>query len=374
MNGIRLEISPNEAFKPVNGYVVIEIDKKYDDIVSHKLGIKTDTTFRPLHHITISGKVIGVPDTPDKEYAYQIDDMFPPTKNMNTGDQITERFKKYPDYALTDFVILATLKTYRPTQYSKRIQSYFNQKVNVKLGDKIYFHYLTVDPENFMGRNEKGKLVYKVQYSQIFCKTKTLGGFKALNAYAIVDKIDNDMGFKPISAGMGQKVMARTRKVMDPKGRLVDMVVGIDMKRMTHHGRIIELSHDLQADRMRNEVRNGDYIAFTALSEFENKIEDKTYYVMKSWDIVARKNIKSEWEGVNDMCVIEPIKPEVRAFTALKAVDLPKVTKGKITSVGKKVINFSPGDVVYFNPEARSVITEDLIAVPDRHIPIKLAK
>jgi len=63
--------------------------------------------------------------------------------------------------------------------------------MDLQVGDKVYFHYLTVDPNNLV--EVDGKDYYQVDYFNIFCYKRD-GEMHMTNEWCLVEPVEDVVG------------------------------------------------------------------------------------------------------------------------------------------------------------------------------------
>lgn len=193
-------------------FCMVKIDKEYQDEIITRYGQKlfVDVRFRPEHHVTIFGEVVAIPE--------KISDQYFETKGID------------PD---------------------------------VKVGDKIYFNYLVVNPINKVEIDDE--TYYKVDYPAIFAY-KRKGKMHMVSSWTFVEPYVEKKDEKIGSIYLPEMMKTETHKEL---GRIVRI------------GKPLRHQPDLG-------LKDGDVIAFLKSAAFENEIEGKMVYVMKQDCIMAK--------------------------------------------------------------------------------------
>jgi co-chaperonin GroES (HSP10) len=206
---------------PVNT-VNVEIEEALDSTYKHgTLEVHIDPLFNPTHYARIYGKVVAVP-------------------NGNCYNEDGEEIEK-----------------------------------EVKVGDKIYFHYLvTNDESNCVYGN-----YYKVPYYWIFCRVVgddilPVGGWSLCSP--IVEE-END--FEKIEVN-GKKISG----ILSSSGLVTALAKTPSVKYATlsYIGTPLKNTNKL-------EVNAGEKVILAKNSNFKNKIEGTDYYTVRQSDIMGKK-------------------------------------------------------------------------------------
>lgn len=176
--------------------IIVSIEKKFND--QTESGIYIDTSFKPEQHVVITGEVVAVAQRLPKEF--------------NGGD-------------------------------------FYD---TVKVGDKLYFHYLVVLDEDC--RIKLDKEYYLVDYFQALATVRD-GKVFPVGEHILIEPID-------------QEVTHDTLVIPDSV-----------KKQETNKGRVFA-SND-------PEIPEGSIVEFEPVGKFENEIEGKKLYVMYNSNILA---------------------------------------------------------------------------------------
>lgn len=115
-------------------------------------------------HRKTFGTVLAVPDT-FSETVVSLEDPGVPHYNVFVGSDYIEA-KKRQGYT--------RLPQYYPStfeEFETKTLKDWGDKVDVKKGDKVYFDYTVIEPENHLGPH-KDKQMYKVRVDQIYCAVR----------------------------------------------------------------------------------------------------------------------------------------------------------------------------------------------------------
>lgn len=135
-------------------------------------------------------------------------------------------------------------------------------KMNLQVGDKIYFHFHTVSEENRYEVN--GQRVYKVHYSEVYCAIRD-EQIIMLNDYVLCEP-----------------VMETEEDIKTPAGiYLKSAPEPIPLRASVTH-----LNEPV--DGSSSELKAGDHIYYDTHSDVPITIEGHAYYRMRKQDILAK--------------------------------------------------------------------------------------
>lgn len=203
--------------------LVVEIGAQYDDSVQYgSLTLFIDPLFKPTTHARIYGVVKAVP----KGKCYNED-----------GIEI---------------------------------------ETDVRVGDKVYFHYLATFDENacIFGN------YYRVPYCWIFCVVRG-NDILPIGGWTFCEKVvDDEDEFESIEVG-GQRISAK----QNSSGLVTDIQKKDSVKYaiLKHIGKPLKNVEPL-------DVQVGEKVVIEKNTNFENVIEGKTYYTIRQSDILGKCN------------------------------------------------------------------------------------
>lgn len=272
--------------RTIKNYVIVKVSAETDEVIEHNI---VDQDGRKVHLIRptftndsdslkqnrIYGQVVAVPDKLEgMEPYYRNYPGFPPPAPYRIGDNLAMSITRKFDRQLTEEEKSRVHNFYQCTPYS---DTYTRPKdIEVKVGDKVYFHYLTIHHDNYMGKDKDGMKLFKVEYDKIIC-TVVDGTIIPVNGYVLIEQYYGD-DYTEID------VLNRKMKVR-MKG---DIVTEINERPEPLQGILrYRSSTPATIGRTRWDTFLGDRVLFMGGSEWENKIEGKVYYTMREWDIVA---------------------------------------------------------------------------------------
>jgi len=196
-------------------FIVVRVKEKYQDKIKTESGIELykDPTFRPEHHVTTDGECVAIP----------------------------ERLS---------------------TQY------FGNEGIvpEVRVGDQVYFDYLTVSPSNEIEFD--GETMYRVEYPMIFA-VKRDGAFIMIGSHVFVEPY---------------------KEVKDEKIGLIYLPESVRVKTCNNEGTILEIGNAL-TQNPKLDLHKGDRVLFREKAAHSYNIDNKDVYVMKQDQIMAKINL-----------------------------------------------------------------------------------
>lgn len=194
-------------------YVLLRVDQKTDDktpsglyLYNGKLAFN-DGTYNPNDRVRIYGEVVGIPGS------------------------LSNDAMNYSNHLLSEC------------------------DIEVQLGDKAYFYYISFTDDNII--EHEGKMYLKIRYDSIICVVRN-GEIKTIAGHVLLTPAKKTEIF----------LMHSVEKLQDLTG-IVEVVP-------TPY-----LGEDRQFEK-------GDKVYFYQDSDFENDIEGKKYYVMRQEYIIAK--------------------------------------------------------------------------------------
>lgn len=201
--------------------LIVEIGAQYDDTVQYgSLSIFIDPLFKPTHNARIYGIVKAVP----KGKCYNEDG--------------------------------------------------FEIETDVRVGDKVYFHYLATFDENACVYGN----YYRIPYCWIFCVVRD-SDIIPIGGWTFCEKIvENEDEFEEVEVD-GIKISA----VKNSFG----LVTSVAKKDSIKRARLAHIGKPLKnVDAL--DVKAGEIVVIDKNTNFENVIEGKTYYTIRQGDILCK--------------------------------------------------------------------------------------
>lgn len=329
--------------KSATNYVIVEVSQETDDqivlgtsekdgkeIILHQYyNKKAGDTFKNRRTY---GTVIAAPDKLFMPALRQVYDGSPAPIKHRGYDVL-----KALEYKIVNNPNIAVEQEEIRKMYRCEASEYefeFQKEVEVKEGDKVYFHYFSICDNNWMGYHHGIKL-YKVMYDMIYCIIRE-GKLIPCNKNVFIEPY-YDESYQEIDLGHF-KTRAKTNET--------GLVTSVKDEPEVQKGWL-----------------NGERVIFRPKRDNIRKIEGKEYYVMKEWDVLANFN------------PLRPIGPYVVMIPerkySLKHISLPtpeftnrgEVEHGKYA--GSKVIyNHKSKEGVFMKEYNRMLVhQEDIMAI-----------
>jgi co-chaperonin GroES (HSP10) len=295
-------------FKPSPNKIIIKIKGQFNDVDEH--GLKIDTTWNPEQHIRIEGEVVAVPHRYDSEYIGHKYPGSPQPKSHNPNNRVTAMYF-----------------------YNHRYYTVADCNVDLKEGDKVYFHYLAIQFEDFdrysaslLLTDEHGYEYHQIPTDTIIAVLRD-GEIKPLLSRVLVQPLESE------ETDFFGVILPKSKEYL--KG--VVRYVGESIK-----GEEID-------------IKPWDKIMYLKNKEFENKIEGENYYVMRHW-VVISKEVDGEYEPVGDYVKIE-LEPDKTLIKLGRTNPFHK--HGKVISVGERCDKSFLNQSVSFNNRSSYFVSID---------------
>jgi co-chaperonin GroES (HSP10) len=277
--------------------VIVKVDQRLvDEIKTGKTTLFKDPSYDVYKNTKICAEVVAVPVKLKGTVLYEEDPGFPQPQGRKDR-----------------------MGNYTQTTHQRSFKTLEGTDIRVRVGDKIYFHYLTLTDQNYLGKDPDGMELYKCGYEQIFCYVRDeevvqdrdhktifttltmLNGWVAVKPYF-------DESYEPVEIPeldlMGNDTgKTRTLRVKQSEsGIIYDM----NEKPMYRHGEIWSLTMP-SPDGKDYGLAAGDKIVYNHNMEFKNTIEGEDYYIMKLWNIVG-KYVDNSLVPVGDRVLIDTLQ------------------------------------------------------------------
>ena len=296
--------------------------------------INTDKIFGVSHQVIVKAKKTMIDEISHGALKLKYDTSFDPYKNMVICAEVVSGPSRL------NSVLLYTEDTGMTADTSK-LDNYITvkeQKIEVRPGDKIYFHYLGLHDNNYLGKDRKGNSIYMIPYDTIFCIVRKKK-ICMINGYVLVEpffgKDYQDIAIPEYNSFM-KPIGTRTIKVkMNDDGLVLD----IGEKPKYRQGTIKHIGAHIKNDF---KLKAGDKVIFGDGCEFKNTIEGKEYNVMKQWDVLATiKDNKVVPCGMTVMVDPFPVPKASKIILLDTSMLKPQENEGIVVGVG----NLVPPDV-----------------------------
>lgn len=318
---------------PISNYVFFTADKEKENELKTSFGTLEVATFAEHGKFNrIYGEVIGVPGklTPDINL-YQKDHGFPEPKYGFSHEDIQSLTIFEPVYEEGT----PEYKEQEAERKAKYVCSPAEMRVvkmnaieqEVKIGDRVYFHYNQMREENRY-KLDDGRKIYKVRYDQIICVVRQGyqldvevmadlkvndplfyahvidGNIEVLShlynkgkaeRYSKIIMIGGHVLVKPVwedqveDLGIGDVKLPGYSALANAKGRVnkLGLVVDLHEKPKPLEGIVKHIGSPLKGEEDLG-VEPGDKVIFLPESDWENTIEGEKYFVMKQRDLLAK--------------------------------------------------------------------------------------
>jgi co-chaperonin GroES (HSP10) len=328
----------------ISDYVIVKVDSELNtfaglikDDKGNEIELVLNPNFRPTHHSKICAVVASVPSylTGKDNPLYEIYQGAPRPTTYRGHDYVKSVMDSIPKKYQKKQKI-----PYQCGGYAPMMQTIAGMPVEVRVGDKVYFHYNSLlNEENYLWRDEDGMLVYKILYSNLFCYIRDQE-IHMLNSYILVSEIYDEES-KEIDRGDGVLIRAKT------KG---DLVVSVVDRPLYLSGKLEHIGKGIGP--MKRSTRPGTLVMFRPSSEFINMIEGEPFYVMRQWDIIA------EWMNKQEIDKIKSVDPRVSDaisgydwlspagdYLLVKPDQIQLKEKTKVYDPNKMYQDFEPGEI-----------------------------
>ena len=306
--------------KPINGNVLVLVDST----VVEKIGlIFQDIRFNKHSKTVITGLVVAAPEFGDHN----------PLNEINEG--MPRRLNPRAEYVYCD-----------------------EFKCEIQAGDKVYFHYLSLEQDQNFVQHADGKKIYRVDVSEIFCYVREGVIHPNLNWVLGVP-------FWAEAKDLGNGVKGYT-KIIDVAGEQKEIVSGIQFKPEVNIATIKHIG--LGVFEPRKNIKAEDICYLTPDCEFENEIEGVKYWCFKHEDIIAVKS-GNLVAPCRDWCLIwtDPKVYEGALHVNHDYLMIP--FSGKVFTVGDEpVIPLKKGDNVIFSQRDMRMVSHNIALLTSKNI------
>jgi co-chaperonin GroES (HSP10) len=255
--------------RSAKNYVIIRVSAETDDTIKLSNGLilyqYTDQEdANAARNRRTYGEVVAVPEKLDLPPLRAIYEGSPLPTRYTGHEQIMNVEHRWRSRRMWNEERSDSLKKmYNPALAVEKYER--SEHMQLSVGDKVYFHYLTIKNENWLGLLDDRKL-FKVPYDQCFCAVRD-GQIIMLNKNVLLTPY-YDESYEEIE-------VANFRVKAKMKG---DLAVSVkdepEYMKGIHNG--VKVLYRPVLDE--GSKRQG----------FVNNIEGKEYFLMKEWDIVAQ--------------------------------------------------------------------------------------
>ncbi len=246
-------------FKAFQNFIIFKTDKLFIDKVSYKgiggVELYIDPTFEPAKHVCIYGEVVSVP------------------VRMSPTIPISQESRGLPSY-------------HGVAPYHYKYLSDIPQEVRV--GDRIYFHFNTIKQQNFVqvdGKHPDRTWFIKVRYDQVFCVIRD-GKIIPIGGNCLIDpdfESWEDISI-PVPSGLTNPDGS---PIMKPKEQWLVTKSAPSYKYLK--GFVRHVGSPLRGDNC--EIREGQRIWYHRNADFMVKVEGREYFVIKQRHIIGREEL-----------------------------------------------------------------------------------
>lgn len=331
--------------KALNGNVFIKLKHTMNDRTES--GLYKDITFDVHGKMMIYAECIAVSEEGSDEVMLQIDVGVPKPKEADGSLTVSNYVRNY------------------------------EVKHDIRVGDRVYFHYLTLEDKHNFISYEHGYYTFKVPIQDVFLSVRpdlygdyvNEGEKKKVhlhNQYAL-GKEYWGVGWEEVEiedpiSGVVTKIAGKTNSfgmVTETKDKpLEDMCI------------ITDIGRGIKPYSRNKEVKKGDAVMLHTNCEFRNEIERQERWVFTHQDILAVIEDDGTIRPVSDMVLIKLREREYDGDLIVDVRKLPLNEDGEIVSVGRSVDDefLSAGTEVKFASHGARVIDDTHVLVHDCNI------
>lgn len=322
----------------MNGQVVIKLKETMNNRTES--GLYKDTTFDVHGKMMIQAEVVAVADKGSEVVMFEIDPGQP--KARRTGLQGSE-----PVYVRNKDI-----------------------KTDIRIGDRIYFHYLTLENEqNFLGMDGDYKL-YKVQMQDVFLSMRP----DPNGAYAFKGKLQTPHMHNQYV--LGEPYWGTDWEEVEVNGKMVGakvaasgLITETKEDPVVDHAIINNIGFGIKPYSRYGEVQPGDVVVLSPKCEFVNEVDGKERWVFTHKDIFGILRSGGKIQPVCDNVLIKLKEREYEGNIEVDLTHLPLQNEGAIVSIGDQVDDvLSVGDQVTFAPKRTRVIDDTYAIVAEADI------
>jgi co-chaperonin GroES (HSP10) len=207
----------------------------------------------------------------------------------------------------------------------------------------VYFHYLSLRPDteeqpsvSYVGDGENGMNIHMIQNKDMYCYLRD-GEINMLWGWALVlPKYDTDVEDVELD---GHNIKAKMSKS--------GLVLSVGEEPLLQQG-VVEHINPTDFVLSRRNLSKGDTVLFLKNANFKNTIEDVEYYVMREWDIIAKKE-DTCYKPLGDYVAIKELSEIKSSLITEGYLKEEMIRKGEVLDVGPDVEDVKVGDIVSYN-------------------------
>jgi co-chaperonin GroES (HSP10) len=302
----------------------------------------SDVEYNKWHKVMTHGEVVGIPAKLPADVLYFKNPGSPAPNQYMTSDDVEGMAGAY-NPAKRDQVINRI--RVNNGLHTPEFETLKGKSIDIRFQDKVYFNYLAIGDENFLGYDKSGKLLYKIKYSELFCRVRS-GKITMLNGNCLVKPYFGE-GFKETDVD-GKTVQAKTIQAGN-----TELVTELADRPLYLQGILKHIGPPV-GELSRTDCKPGDRIIYATASDYEEEIEGETYFVMKQWDLLSK--IKDHGEGkeelipVGDYISIQT-QQQIKTQIILRDHDLEGLVpdKGNVLHTGSEVQELKAGDFIHYD-------------------------
>ena len=233
-------------------------------------------------------------------------------------------------------------------------------EVDIRAGDRVWFHYLCAEDRTAMERNKDGTWDVFMQVSDIFCLERD-GRLITSQNWVVGDEV-KDSGLVMVDAIGDEKAPAIT----PAKG--IELIKGFNLDTYVDEAKVVEIQPCRYRD-VSGEVTAGDRVYLAKDATFPNVIRNKKRILFRQTDIIAiwnRENGKVIPVGGNHLAKVE-VK-EYKSATISHTVITRAPEYGTIISSGSHCKKASAGDKVLFTRRWTRLLDKEFWLIDDAEI------
>ena len=257
------------------------------------------------------------------------------------------------------------------------LQGNHQVKHNIQEGDRVYFHYLTLeDPHNFI-QYEQGYYIFKVPIHDIFLSVRPdLYGDYISNGERKRVHLHNQYVLGTEYWGTGWEQV----EVPDPISGVVTKIAGkvnsfgmvteTKDKPLEDAAIITDIGKGIDPYSRHKEVKKGDAVILAPNCEFKNEIEHQERWVFTHQDILGKIEKDGNVRPVADMVKIKLRPRKYKGKLVVDETKLPLNNDGIIVDVGGSVdsILFIGAEVKFASHGARVLDQEEHVLVHECNV------
>lgn len=333
-SNIKFTLPSASSIKPINGEVVIKLKHTMNDRTES--GLYKDITFDVHGKMMIYAEVVNVSEKGSNEVMLEIDTGAPKSR----GRDVEPVYVRNKD-----------------------------KKHDIQIGDRIYFHYLTLeDPQNFLWVEGEWK-IFKVPIHDVFLSMREDPRGEYIDAGV------NKRAFMHNQYVLGTEYWGEGWESIEVDGATIagkvnasGMVVETKTVPLDNYAVITDIRAGIKPYSRHREVFAGDVVLLAENCEFKNEIEHKERWVFTHQDILAvlKKNVIVP---VSDMVLIKLKERDYKGSIIIDIKKLKLESEGSIVSTGAMVDEImKTGIKVKFSSSGARVIDDTHVLIKECNI------